>query len=111
MTRLHSNNQAPLPPRGLPEGFTLPGGYVIEAPLGSGGFGAVYAGRDPQLERAVAVKVLRRSLDERALKRFRDEGRLLAKLQQCPHGDELGIGDVHVTADGEIAPRDGPVAE
>ena len=68
-------------------GQTLPGGYRVTHQLGAGGYGAVYAGHDLQLDRPVAVKLLTRaSSDEhksaaQALKRFRDEGRLLAKLQ------------------------------
>ena len=67
------------PPQ-LPQGFVLPGGYVIEGMLGSGGFGAVYAAHDPALARPVAVKLLTRELTGQAAERFRDEGRLLAKL-------------------------------
>src|SRR6056300_1054176 len=70
-----------LPPLTLPRDFELPGGYVIEEPLGAGGFGDVYAGRDPQLDRPVAIKVLSRTLEEGVMRRFRDEGRLLARLQ------------------------------
>ena len=83
--RLHASQHPPSQPRdphlALPLGYTLPGGYVIDAPLGAGGFGAVYAGRDTQLDRAVAIKVLTRTLEPKAMRRFRDEGRLLAKLQ------------------------------
>ena len=68
------------PPQ-LPQGFVLPGGYVIEGMLGSGGFGAVYAAHDPALARPVAVKLLTRELTGQAAERFRDEGRLLAKLR------------------------------
>jgi len=83
--RLHAS-QHPPPQQShthhaLPHGYTLPGGYVIDAPLGVGGFGAVYAGRDTQLDRPVAIKLLTRALEPKAMRRFRDEGRLLAKLQ------------------------------
>ncbi|MBM4292425.1 MAG: serine/threonine protein kinase, partial [Deltaproteobacteria bacterium] len=65
----------------LSPGRVLPGGYVLGARLGAGGYGAVFEGYDPGLDRAVAVKVLERPLDEQASQRFRDEGRLLARLQ------------------------------
>ena len=59
-------------------------GYLIEHKLGRGGFGAVYAGRDLGLDRPVAIKVFTRDDDQNAARRFRDEGRLLARLQH-PH--------------------------
>ena len=34
------------------------GSYEIQAPLGSGGMGAVYQAHDPTLQRTVAIKVL-----------------------------------------------------
>lgn len=83
MKRIHASNHSSLVPVPLdfPKGYSIPGGYEIEHVLGSGGFGAVYAGRDPQLDRPVAIKILTRAIEGHALKRFRDEGRLLAKLQ------------------------------
>jgi serine/threonine protein kinase len=53
------------------------GPYDIEAPLGSGGAGAVYRARDSRLGRAVAIKVLDTSVDPAALRdRLQREGRL-----------------------------------
>ena len=51
--------------------------------LGSGGFGEVYLARmttESGLERKVAVKLLHGSVDESAVRRLRDEARLLAAL-------------------------------
>jgi serine/threonine-protein kinase len=58
-------------------------GHRIERLLGSGGFGSVFAALDVDLGRAVAFKVLR-SVDDKLLARFRDEARLLAKIND-PH--------------------------
>ncbi|MCA9568904.1 MAG: serine/threonine protein kinase, partial [Myxococcales bacterium] len=59
--------------------------FTIERCLGRGGFGEVYQARMVQSggsERTVAVKVLRRDIDAdgQAVRRLRDEGRLLARL-------------------------------
>ncbi len=56
--------------------------YVIERQLGSGAMGIVYAAHDAQLDRRVALKVLRfaRRSDDRAAARLLREARSLAKL-------------------------------
>ena len=41
----------------LPPGTRL-GPYEIPAPIGAGGMGEVYRGRDTRLDRSVAIKVL-----------------------------------------------------
>lgn len=65
-------------------GQELPGRYKIETSLGKGGYGAVFAGRDLSLDRPVAIKLFTQEIASQAAKRFRDEGRLIAKLQH-PH--------------------------
>lgn len=58
------------------------GPYEVLAPLGMGGMGEVYRGRDTKLNRDVAIKVLPDLLarDHERLARFRREAQLLAAL-------------------------------
>ena len=58
------------------------GPYEILAPLGAGGMGEVYRGRDRKLDREVAVKVLPESFarDPERLARFEREAKVLASL-------------------------------
>jgi Tol biopolymer transport system component/tRNA A-37 threonylcarbamoyl transferase component Bud32 len=58
-SRFDGDAQGQVGPRApLPPGMTI-GRYVLSRVLGVGGMGVVYAGRDVQLERDVAVKLLR----------------------------------------------------
>jgi serine/threonine protein kinase len=61
---------------------TLLGKYEIIAPIGEGGMGEVYRGRDLRLGREVAIKVMRPEVagDAEQLARFEREARLLAAL-------------------------------
>lgn len=56
--------------------------YEILAPIGAGGMGEVYRGRDTRLERDVAVKVLPQvfAAEPDRLARFEREAKLLASL-------------------------------
>lgn len=61
------------------------GRYEVERLLGQGAMGSVYLGRDPQLDRAVAIKTVRDlDLDEARLEvfleRFRNEAKAAARL-------------------------------
>jgi serine/threonine protein kinase len=72
--------------------------YVLLRPIGRGGMGAVYAARDGQLEREVAIKVSaapapRGALDER----LRREARVLARLE---HPGIVPVHDAGLLADG-----------
>ncbi|MBM3766398.1 MAG: serine/threonine protein kinase [Acidobacteria bacterium] len=62
------------------------GPYEIVAPIGAGGMGEVYKGRDTRLDRTVAVKVLPAHIAERAdlRSRFEREARAVASLNH-PH--------------------------
>jgi len=65
----------------LPAGTKL-GPYEIQSPLGAGGMGEVYRGRDTRLDRTVAVKVLTSHLsDNPELKqRFEREAKAISSL-------------------------------
>ncbi|HTM87601.1 MAG TPA: protein kinase [Terriglobales bacterium] len=62
------------------------GPYEVISPLGAGGMGEVYRGRDLKLNRDIAIKILPDLLakDQECLARFRREAQLLAALNH-PH--------------------------
>ena len=63
-------------------GLRLSGRYALEALLGSGGMGEVWRGIDEDLDRPVAVKVLREHFaDQELAGRFRREARIAAQLR------------------------------
>ena len=75
------------------------GRYVIQHQLGAGGMGIVYAGYDPELDRRIAIKILRPELLEAvggAQSRLRAEARAMARLH---HPNVVQVHDVGV--DGE----------
>src|SRR5438874_7830248 len=55
------------------------GRYVDLTLLGQGGMGAVYRGRDPELDRPVAIKVMLQATDD-FIARFRREAQSIARL-------------------------------
>src|ERR1051325_4121307 len=57
------------------------GKYVVEKPLGKGGFGEVYLASDPDVGQHVAIKQLIAEGDRALLKRFREEIRVTAGLR------------------------------
>ncbi|HEY7668644.1 MAG TPA: serine/threonine-protein kinase [Actinomycetota bacterium] len=78
---------------GSPVGTILAHRYEIRAPLGRGGMGEVFEAVDRQLDRTVAVKILRPELaaDRRLVGRFRREARTTARLS---HPGIVGVYDV-----------------
>ena len=66
----------------VPSSGTSIGRYVVLSRLGSGGMGVVYVAYDPELDRKVALKVLRRPIDGSTAKRARQlrEAQALARL-------------------------------
>jgi len=66
----------------VPEVPSQIGKYTVISRLGSGGMGTVYLGRDLELDRPVAIKVLRDEIrDDEALERFFREARAAAALR------------------------------
>src|SRR5213595_1446085 len=78
------------PPTEEIEPATRLGRYVIEKLIGRGGMGSVYAARDPELRRNVAIKVLHPHLTDLQT-RLRREGQAIAKLN---HPNVVTIYDV-----------------
>lgn len=74
-------------------------GIEIETPLGRGGMGAVYLGRQVSLDREVAVKVLASELadDPQFLERLEREARVMARLR---HPNIVAVHDFQRTEDG-----------
>jgi serine/threonine protein kinase len=74
-------------------------GIEIETPLGRGGMGAVYLGRQLSLDREVAVKVLAGELadDPQFLERLEREARVMARLR---HPNIVAVHDFQRTEDG-----------
>ncbi len=70
------------------------GAYEILAPLGAGGMGEVYRGRDVRLDREVAVKVVSERLtsDSNALARLQREARAVASLSHPNIVDLYDVG-------------------
>jgi len=58
------------------------GRYVVEAPIGAGAMGAVYAAHDPELHRKVALKMVRGEFteDEQSQNRLLREAQAMARL-------------------------------
>ncbi len=80
---------------------TVVGRFVVVDFLGAGGMGEVYAAYDPNLERKVAIKFLRREFlgrdkQEIAAERMRREARLVAKLS---HPNVVTVYEIDVFAE------------
>lgn len=73
-------------------------GYTFRKLLGSGGFADVYHYVQDDLGRDVAIKVLKRTVNEKSLQAFRTEGTLMAKLSG--HPNIVTIHNSGVAADG-----------
>jgi serine/threonine-protein kinase len=76
------------------------GNYEIVGPLGAGGMGEVYRGRDTKLDREVAIKVLPAAFAQHPdrLARFEREAKVLASLK---HNNIATIYAVEESSDGK----------
>ncbi|EDM75979.1 serine/threonine kinase family protein [Plesiocystis pacifica SIR-1] len=76
--------------RRLDKGDAL-GRYVVLRKLGAGGMGTVYLGYDPELDRRVALKILRGGTDEANRRALLREAQAMAKLT---HPNVVAVHDV-----------------
>lgn len=83
------------------EGQILDGRYEIEGLLGSGGMGAVFRGRQIQLRKPVAIKLLRPEYGHRKIhrERFLREARAASRIG---HRNVVDISDFGETPDGRV---------
>jgi len=95
-TATYQRRDAPVPPPEPAEGplgrGAAVGRFVVLYRVGSGGMGVVYAAYDPELDRKVALKLLRRAAaDEAARQRQRLEAKSMARLS---HPNVVTVYDV-----------------
>jgi serine/threonine protein kinase len=79
------------------------GRYVVLHPIGTGGMGTVVAAHDPELDRSVAIKVVRAGFwadaSDAARAQLRREAQAMARLA---HPNVVGVHDVGATARGHL---------
>lgn len=89
-----ASGPAPSTSQPLPRGAAL-GRYVVLEHVATGGMGTVYAAYDPQLDRRVALKVIRprrgTAVSQKARDRLRAEAQALARLN---HPNVVSVHDV-----------------
>lgn len=83
---------------GTPSAPPRIGRFTILRPLGEGGVGRVYAAYDEQLDRRIAIKVLRHGVEDNSRIRIEREARAMAKLT---HPNVVQVYEVS-TAEGEL---------
>jgi serine/threonine protein kinase len=99
--RMSPSQVAPRPTRTLTIGDRV-GRYLVLSALGAGGMGVVFAAYDPQLDRKVALKLLRAGVTyntKDARTRLRREAQAIAQLS---HPNVVGVYDVGTTEDGDL---------
>ena len=84
-------------PTQLPRGTTV-GRFVLMDLLGEGGMGVVYKAYDPELDRRVAVKLLRAARSDQTRTRFLREAQALARVS---HPNIVSVYDVG-TFEGDV---------
>jgi serine/threonine protein kinase len=99
--KLSPSQVTELPRRKLTVGDRV-GRYLVLSTLGAGGMGVVFAAYDPQLDRKVALKLLRSGVQlnsKDAQKRLRREAQAIAQLS---HPNVVGVYDVGTTDEGDL---------
>ncbi len=98
------------------------GPYELLAPIGAGGMGEVWRGKDTRLDRSVAVKILPAAFaeDEERRQRFEREAKTISSLNHphiCTLFDVGHEGDAALPGDGaprgrvaRRSPAEGPAA-
>ncbi|MBK6518162.1 MAG: serine/threonine protein kinase [Polyangiaceae bacterium] len=82
-------------------GTTIDGRYLVEGPIGEGGFGVVYRGRHLAFKHDIAIKCLKvpshftDGAQDLFFERFREEGRVLSRLSE--HPSIVRVFDLNVT--------------
>ncbi len=99
--RLTASQVAELPGATLAIGDRV-GRYLVLSSIGAGGMGVVFAAYDPQLDRKIALKLLRSGIavsSKDARTRLRREAQAIAQLS---HPNVVSIYDVGTTEDGDL---------
>ncbi len=95
---VRAHGYVPTPSAPLPPGSRA-GRYVVLGLVGRGGMGDVYAARDPELDRRVALKILHPHREERRAAhtaRLRREAKAIARLS---HENVVAVHDVGTIGD------------